>query len=69
MKFYLRRVYLDRGGYAHKGKEYFGLGDPLYYYESVEHPIKSGYVRAHNRNEAKLSVALRRSDSEAKFFN
>jgi hypothetical protein len=69
---YLRRVYLDRGGYVSKrgaGRwgQYFGLGERLYQYDvDVPSDVKQyspsalfDYIRASNFAQAKRIVRLR----------
>lgn len=67
MKFYLRRVHLDKGGYANKGKDYFGIGEDLYVYYTDSNNSRLKYVRAPNRQLAKLYVIS--EHPKAKFFN
>jgi hypothetical protein len=72
--FYLRRVYLNSGGYD-SGGAYWGVGRPLYRAESVDEmemtygdPQQAEmYVRANDRNEAKGYVTC--VYPNAKFFN
>ena len=45
-----RRVYVNRQGYAYGGRQYFGTGAPLYYYEIADG--RSGHVRAFSRKLA-----------------
>lgn len=53
-KLYLRRSYLDNGGYDCNGT-YFGIGTPLYWVASEDGEID--YVlRARSRNDAKAQV-------------
>jgi len=52
--FYLVKCPLDGGGYD-RGGAYWGLGEPLYYYEGPLSDI-SGYVRGHTRERAKDAV-------------
>lgn len=59
MKFYLYRVKLDYQGYTSWG-QYFGVGAPLYYFESIEGSTchgDHGYLRASSLEEAKNMVA------------
>lgn len=76
MKLYLSRVKLVRG-YANKGRDYFGVGDPLYTYsfaEQVDYTSKEfdiwyregGYFRAKNRNDAKEKLI--KKFPNARFF-
>ncbi len=54
VKFTLKKVALDSGGYTrgrHGGK-YFGVGMPLYYYEDYETGDISGYLRATGKQDA-----------------
>ena len=71
MKFYLRRIYLNSGGYA-PGKygRYFGVGKPLYQYESdnsEDHNFQANFVRAESRESAKEYIA--KLYPGAKFYN
>jgi hypothetical protein len=50
----LRRVRLDSGGYDENGR-YFGIGEPLYIYTSLDMEIRS-WVRARSRAEARAHV-------------
>ena len=61
MKFYLRRIYLTREGYT-PGRygRYFGVGAPLYQYESDnegDHNFVANFVRASDREDAKKKLA------------
>jgi len=50
MRIVCRKVYVNSGGYAYGGHQYFGTGPQLYY---VEFPDgRSGHVRARSRPEA-----------------
>lgn len=51
---HLVRCPLDSGGYD-QGGAYWGLGEPLYYYEAHLTDIR-GYVRAATREKAKEAV-------------
>jgi hypothetical protein len=62
--FRLIRCPLDSGGYD-RGGAYWGLGEPLYYYEGPLSDI-SGYVRGASREKAK--VAVRELHPKAKFY-
>ena len=53
-KFRLYRVYLDTGGYD-DGGAYWGIGNPLYCYESTDGSVYA-YGRATSRAEAKEKV-------------
>lgn len=58
-KFTLRRVYIDAQGYGRKG-EYWGVGQPLYYYtedvpKDPQHP-REDYIRAPSRADARAIV-------------
>jgi len=53
-KIYLRRSYLDNGGYDRNGT-YFGHGGPLYWYACEEGSI-DGMLRAGTRAEARAKV-------------
>ena len=54
MKFSLRRVRLNSGGYDSYGR-YWGTGQPLFYYEdvSVNHDYVNDFIRADSREHAK----------------
>lgn len=54
--FRLVRCPLDSGGYD-RGGAYWGLGEPLYYYEGPLTDI-NGYVRGSSRERAKDQVRL-----------
>jgi hypothetical protein len=62
--FRLVRVRLDSGGYD-QGGAYWGLGDPLYYFQGPLSDIE-GYVRGRTRDDAKTEV--RKLHPKAKFF-
>ena len=62
--FRLIRCPLDGGGYD-RGGAYWGIGQPLYYYEGPLSDI-SGYVRGSTREKAK--EAVRELHPNAKFF-
>ena len=62
--FTLIRCPLDSGGYD-KGGAYWGLGEPLYYYEGPLSDI-SGYVRGATREKAK--EAVRSLHQHARFY-
>ncbi len=51
---YLRRVYLDQGGYDKNGT-YFGHADPLYWCVSEDGTIDR-MLRGHDRNDARSQV-------------
>lgn len=53
-RLYLRRVYLDSGGYDDLGT-YWGLGEPLYWYASNDGSIDA-VIRAPSRAAAKRQV-------------
>lgn len=63
--FHLVRVPLDKGGYD-KGGAYWGLGEPLYYFEFSRVPDLCGYVRGRTRDHAK--AAVREIHPNARFF-
>jgi hypothetical protein len=50
MKLYCHKIKLNSQGYTSKG-EYFGVGMPLYWYETEDCSVQ-GYVRAYNRRDA-----------------
>lgn len=52
-KFWLRRVYLNSGGYD-PGGAYWGIGEPLYFFEGPEGV--HGYVRGATRDAAKRVI-------------
>ena len=59
MRYTLRRVYLNTGGYEYgRNGRYFGVGAPLYAYDADD-GSKGGYVRAYDRKDAKETVADR----------
>jgi len=68
--FTLQRVRLNSGGYTDRG-EYFGTGEPLYYFASDEqlnqfgHEV-SGHLRAADRADAKEQ--LRKRFKGARFY-
>lgn len=62
-KFYLVRCPLDSGGYD-RGGAYWGLGAPLYYFESPTG--EGGYVRGRTREIAKSEV--RKIALKAEFY-
>lgn len=67
MRFYLRRVYLNQGGYDRHGV-YFGRGGKLYEYWNDD---AYGHVRAYDRADAKIAVAnmTRNLTPNPTFFN
>lgn len=62
--FRLVRVAVDNGGYD-SGGAYWGLGEPLYYFEGPLTDI-NGYVRAKSRELAK--AAVRDIHPKARFY-
>lgn len=67
MKFYLRRKYLDSQGYD-SGGYYWGVGQPLYYCESVDdQSIDPEHFRASSREAAKDMI--RKQHPDAVFFS
>lgn len=52
-KFMLQRIRLDSGGYANRGRHYFGVGMPLYWYMQEDENATEDYIRARNRDHAK----------------
>lgn len=64
MKFYLRRVPLNQGGYEYgKHGQYWGVGMPLYHYESTCLDYRNGTgtegeLRAWSREEAKAKIEV-----------
>lgn len=65
MKFYLRRVRLNSGGYDSDGY-YWGTGIPLYRYWNDEEGIDYE-IRAYDRTDAKAKILLR-LDYMARFY-
>lgn len=65
LKYHLERVPLNREGYTKTGR-YFGVGKPLYEYESTDGQVH-GFLRASSRAEAKQH--LRDEQGGARFFN
>ncbi|WP_145960510.1 hypothetical protein [Novosphingobium meiothermophilum] len=61
---YLRRVYLDNGGYD-PGGAYWGLGQPLYWCGNADGTVDF-FLRAGSRAEAKILV--REDYPNARFF-
>jgi hypothetical protein len=59
LRFYLRRVRINQGGYDDSGY-YWGRGGPLFYYESDgtagEDELVTGYIRADDRADAKEHI-------------
>lgn len=53
-RLFLRRVYLDQGGYDSNGT-YFGHGEPLYWYADEDGTV-DGMLRAPNRAVARADV-------------
>lgn len=51
----LVRVPIDSGGYD-RGGAYWGLGEPMYYYEAPPTGLVFGYVRGKTRELAKAQV-------------
>jgi len=62
--FLLQRIRINNGGYD-SGGAYWGLGDPLYYYEGPLSDI-SGFVRGATREKAK--EAVRAIHKHARFY-
>ena len=54
MRFYLRRVRLNRGGYDDTGR-YWGVGQPLYRY-TTDDMDEFRYLRATDRDDAKDAI-------------
>lgn len=67
-KMYLQRIPLNNGGYD-RGGAYWGIGMPLYAYTSASDTCEeiTGYIRAYDRNDAK--VIVRGKYPNATFFN
>jgi hypothetical protein len=58
MRFTLRRVYLNTGGYTFgRVGRYFGTGAPLYRYDANDGSTSDGYLRAYSRADARAIVA------------
>lgn len=66
MKLHLYRWRLNAQGYDSFGA-YFGLGAPLYAYESVDGKV-SGMIRASSRKEAKRQIRQMTLTKSATFF-
>jgi len=64
LRFHLQHVPLDNGGYD-RGGAYWGIGPRLYWYCADDGSFE-GYLRSHNRTQAK--AAVRESFPNAKFF-
>jgi hypothetical protein len=67
-RMYLQRVYLNSGGYD-SGGAYWGVGQPLFGYESAEDggdDLIQGFIRADDREHAKEQ--LRAKFPAVKFF-
>jgi hypothetical protein len=64
IKFRLQRVRIDSGGYD-SGGAYWGLGTPLYWYQSTDGSIE-GFLRARTREVAKAEI--RNDYPSARFF-
>lgn len=58
MKFTLRRLRLNQGGYTDKG-QYYGVGMPLYEYQDVETGDIADEIRAFGREDAKVVIRTR----------
>lgn len=54
LKFTLQRVRINAGGYD-SGGAYWGIGQPLYWYESEDGEV-SAFLRAVNRYAAKIKI-------------
>lgn len=71
MKFTLRRVHLNGGGYTDRG-QYFGTGAPLYWYQNdTGDEDVSDYIRAYDRDDAKTIIRAKvrlRHQVEATFY-
>lgn len=72
MKFELRKVRINKSGYDSTGR-YWGIGAPLYRYQSVEthdngHCWKEGYIRAKDRDEAKATIRSNGNLKDATFL-
>lgn len=62
LKLFLKRIPLNAGGYEYgKWGKYFGVGQPLYYYESDSDEDISGHIRANDRDHAKAKLVARYS--------
>lgn len=70
VKFILRRLYLNSGGYDSSGS-YFGIGAPLYQYWDEDTGDISGTLRAYSRDTAKREIAadMFRNGITPVFFN
>lgn len=65
MKFYLKKVKLNNGGYDSTGR-YWGVGQPLYWYEGTMQDSNIGtaeytedHIRADNRKHAKAKIVAK----------
>lgn len=67
MKYTLRRVRLNSGGYTSEGY-YFGIDLPLYWYCSDSQQYH-GYVRAYDRYHAKNKIRDMYQSHDCKFYN
>jgi len=65
MKFYLKRIRLNQGGYTDRGR-YYGSGMPLFEYEDAETGDISDVIRAYDREDAKLLIRCK--NPEAIFY-
>ena len=54
LKFYLKKIRLDDGGYDSNGT-YFGVGQDLYWYADEDENVDA-MLRANDRNDAKRQV-------------
>lgn len=66
MKFTLKRIYVNNGGYDPTGY-YYGIGAPIYHYTEYFHGHPEDTIRADNREHAK--EIIRKKYKDAKFFN
>lgn len=56
VRFYLRRLYLNSGGYANGGRHYYGRGAPLWEFGRDDGTGYSNVCRAATREAAKAHV-------------
>lgn len=71
MRFYLARVYLNKGGYDSSGT-YWGVGEPLWFYEAEDLKLmRQGaidHIRAVDREAAKEKIRQKYSHVKPTFF-
>ena len=69
MRYILRKVRLDTGGYDCNG-QYWGCGEPLYQWCCRDHEDDWHYTRANSRDQAKqlVSRTVAHTDPAPKFW-